>query len=810
MNDRLTKIWATATKVHKSRVVLRLLLLLPPLSASPAVAAPPATTTTLVVTSGGNAVTTVASGAVVTLTATVQAGSSALTTGQVNFCDASAPYCTDIHLLGTSQLTSAGAATLKFVPGIGSHSYKAVFLGTVEYALSTSSPSMLTVTGTHPSTTTVASSGAAGNYTLTATVVGINGQAAPTGTISFVDTSDANAILGTAELGSSVAGWSFPNLLSPVGEPSLPAPVPVTVPYGSLIIAPGDFNGDGIPDILTADADWGNIIVMLGKGDGTFTTGWTLIGGGAGGPPAGPNGGLANLVVGDFNEDGILDFYVEYAFADDQLDEIALFTGNGDGSFKAAETSGLNGLIPVELAIGDFNGDGIPDLAINGFFDILGDPQLVNNIEIQLGGGAGDFFINSTESVAYFLVADFNGDGLSDLFEVIASGGVTVLLNNGDNTFTAAPNPPPAANLSGIIAGDFNGNGKTDLAMTNTAGNAVTVLLGNGDGTFSAGPAPTTGSNLFGLTIGDFNADGVSDLAVTNPTDATVIVLLGNGDGTFKQAAVTPSAGSNAYGLVVADFNGDGFTDIAYSIGSGGNGYQPQSLDMISVQLTQLTQTVTATAMGISAVGSGTHQVDASYAGDSNYSASTSTTVGLTAVSPPAVAISATNSGLTISSPGGMASDTIQVSSTNGFSGTVSLSCKVTFTGAGSASKPPTCTLTPQQANVTASSPLTATLTIATTAASSYLKPYGIWQHTAEVLAAMLFLGFLPLRRPKGSRWLLLILLAIGCAAIGCGGGGGGTQPPPVSGTTQGNYTVVVTATSAAITGSTMISLNVQ
>ena len=81
-----------------------------------------ASTTTLTVESGGSAVTTVASGSVVTLTATVQAGTRAVTTGQVSFCDATATYCTDIHWLGTAQLTSAGTAVLKFRPGIGSHS----------------------------------------------------------------------------------------------------------------------------------------------------------------------------------------------------------------------------------------------------------------------------------------------------------------------------------------------------------------------------------------------------------------------------------------------------------------------------------------------------------------------------------------------------------------------------------------------------------------------------------------------------------------------------------------------------------------
>src|SRR5258708_24257337 len=97
-----------------------------------------ASTTTLAVTSGTSVVSSVASGSPVTLTATVRAGALALTPGQVNFCDGSAAFCTDIHLLGTAQLTSGGKAVLKFLAAAGNHSYKAVFLGTNAYAGSSS------------------------------------------------------------------------------------------------------------------------------------------------------------------------------------------------------------------------------------------------------------------------------------------------------------------------------------------------------------------------------------------------------------------------------------------------------------------------------------------------------------------------------------------------------------------------------------------------------------------------------------------------------------------------------------------------
>ena len=172
------------------------LLLLPCLVFSGVLAAagPPATTTTLAVTSGSGAVATVSSGTMVTLTATVKAGSVPVKTGQVNFCDASAKFCTDIHLLATAQLTSTGTATFKLRPGIGSRSYKAVFAGTPSYAASASSASPLKVTSAaakSATSTSIAETGYAGNYTLTATVTGTKGTLARSTTVILVAESPA-------------------------------------------------------------------------------------------------------------------------------------------------------------------------------------------------------------------------------------------------------------------------------------------------------------------------------------------------------------------------------------------------------------------------------------------------------------------------------------------------------------------------------------------------------------------------------------------------------------------------------------------
>jgi hypothetical protein len=228
---------------------------------------------------------------VVRLTATVTAGTTALTTGQVNFCDATATYCTDIHLLGSAQLTSGGTATLKFRPGIGSHSYKAVFLGTNTYAGSSSSAAALAVTGTtgpFASATMVAQTGSWGNYSLTATVTESGGTVSPTGSVSFLDTSYGNALLGSAALGPSVAGWTWVESNTP------------TLGFNPYTVAVGDFNGDGIPDVAVANPGGGTVTILLGKGDGTFTVGASV--------PAGPS--PMSVSVGDFNGDGKEDLVV--------------------------------------------------------------------------------------------------------------------------------------------------------------------------------------------------------------------------------------------------------------------------------------------------------------------------------------------------------------------------------------------------------------------------------------------------------------------------------------------------------------------
>lgn len=583
------------------------------------------TSTTLAVTSAGAAVTTVKAGSVVTLKASVRAGSTGLKVGQVEFCDATAKFCTDIHLLGTAQLTKAGTAALKFRPGLGKHSYKAVFLGTEAYSGSSSSASALGVTGSLGSfgtSTEITGSGVWGSYTLSGTVSEVGGAAAPTGTVSFLDTSHGNAVTATGTLGASTPGLAWVN--SQTLAESYPG-----------IFAVGDFNGDGILDFAVPGSS--ALTVYLGNGDGTFTATTPLST-----TNVNPNG----IAAGDFNGDGIADL----AISNTSTDTVAIFLGHGDGTFTQETLSASTGPDPAGLVVGDFNGDGIADLAVanenNG---------ASSTVTLLLGKGDGTFTAVPTSSQAgagaYAIVAaDFNGDGKTDLaITAEQDETLTILLGNGDGTFVAAASPAVTYYCTTIALADLNIDGKPDLVVGCSNGGLVAVLLGNGDGTFSAAPPVPVDLDLQpnAIVIQDFNGDGIPDLAVLEANSTSkVAVFLGNGDSTFARTPVSPAAGYFPLGLTTADFNGDGRPDLAIF----SNSYTGSL-----VYLTEPTESATATA-DVSLPLAGQHLIDAAYSGDANYTASVSASTPLWGVPPMTVTtLTLTSNGTAVTSvkPGG-------------------------------------------------------------------------------------------------------------------------------------------------------------
>jgi len=582
-------------------------------------AQPAASTTSLAVTSGANAVTSVSAGTVVTLTASVVSNSLPVTPGLVKFCDASAAHCEDIHIVGTAQLTSAGTAVIKFRPGLGSHSYKAVFAGTIRTASSTSATATLTVTGPPRTATAITQSGSVGDYTLVATVGGL-ASSGPTGTVSILDSSDGNAVRGTAELSASTPGLSFLNSSNPA-----------TGQY-SYSIAEGDFNRDGIPDLAVTNTANNNLTILLGDGSGGFTPT-------AKSPVTGAN--PFSVAAGDFNGDGILDLAVANFDYSGAVTTTTILLGNGDGTFTAAPASPAEGANAGFIVTGDFNRDGILDLAVLN----IPPNSAPGTVTILLGHGNGTFSPAASspatgDSPYALAIGDFNGDGVQDLAVTNYIGKtVTILLGNGDGTFTpTAVSPATDSNPTSIAAGDFNGDGILDLAVTNYGTSGVTILMGNGDGTFTRkASSPATGSNPCSVAIGDFNGDGIPDLAVANNGGKDLTVVLGNGDGTFTATPAGAQFRSNPQFVAAGDFNGDGRTDLAVAVA-----YPSADGDLVMLLAENQTATVIVSGIAVAPPATGTHAVVASYQGDSNNAASTSPAIGLTAAKGiPAVSVAA-------------------------------------------------------------------------------------------------------------------------------------------------------------------------
>ena len=191
-----------------------------------------------------------------------------------------------------------------------------------------------------------------------------------------------------------------------------------------------------------------------------------------------------------------------------------------------------------------------------------------------MGNGNGTFqtaqnFDTGGMLSAAVVVGDFNRDGKLDLAVASeSSASVSVLMGNGDGTFQTARNFAVGGSPVSLAVGDFNGDSKLDLATANVFSDTVSVLLGNGDGTFQTAQVLAAGGGPNSVAVGDFNGDGKLDLAVANQfvgitgQNGNVSVLFGNGNGTF-QSPQSFAAGAEPASVVVGDFNGDGKPDLA-------------------------------------------------------------------------------------------------------------------------------------------------------------------------------------------------------------------------------------------------------
>jgi hypothetical protein len=251
---------------------------------------------------------------------------------------------------------------------------------------------------------------------------------------------------------------------------------------------------------------------------------------------------------------------------------VSAMLGNGDGTLKAA-TSIAIAEGAQNIVLGDFNNDGMLDAAVAAFGSIGGSDA--GGVAVLLGNGDGTFRPPATLSAGsarplWVATADLNHDGNLDLVAVMGSpthsiqaAQLAVFLGNGDGTF-AAPlvmDLNVKVSLVGAVAiGDLNGDGIPDLAVSSDR-NGADILLGNGDGTFREIAQPATDQSLTGVALADVDGDGILDLLILTDDGA---FLPGNGDGTF-QAEQHVSSGLSPVAMAVANISGSSTPALIYA-----------------------------------------------------------------------------------------------------------------------------------------------------------------------------------------------------------------------------------------------------
>jgi len=309
----------------------------------------------------------------------------------------------------------------------------------------------------------------------------------------------------------------------------------------------GDLDGDGKLDIVTANDATDDLTILLGDGKGNFTvkTNYSI-----GTVPQG-------LAMGDFNGDGIPDLVASRTYGNATI----FLRGLGDGNFAPATYQNINASAAIgQVVVGDFNNDGRLDFVAELF------PV---GLSASMGAGDGTFsnaapnFLSSDKSIA---TADFNKDGKLDIAIPYSSGKrVSILLGNGNGTFGNATNfsvpSGPATYLMCIATADLNNDGNPDLVTADqSATNGLTILLGNGNGQFTVKTNYALGSEVTCVAIADLNRDGIPDIAAGVPGNA-VCALPGNGDGTFGPTNRFATA-ETVDGIAIGDVNKDGQMDI--------------------------------------------------------------------------------------------------------------------------------------------------------------------------------------------------------------------------------------------------------
>jgi hypothetical protein len=386
-------------------------------------------------------------------------------------------------------------------------------------------------------------------------------------------------------------GRSVARTFSPIQDKRKPQSTPIIfgppvtdgAGPGLITLAIADVNGDGKLDIVTIDTCGTSsycLGVLLGKGNGTFrqVQSFNLPGFGI----------FPTAALADVNKDGKIDLIIGWTNATTFEGLAAVYLGNGDGTFQAPQTYISGGYYAGSVAVADVNGDGNPDVLVaNGcsMTDEACDVLTGGSIGVLLGNGDGTFdqvvtYYSGGAGAGPVVVADVNADGHPDLIVLNGcfspgagcqnqgdSGGVGVLLGNGDGTFWPAVTFDTVGyGPVSMAVGDLNGDGKPDVLVSSQCAGTnfpycgdqppiLSALLGNGDGTFQNALITSAATLSVGngpLALADLNGDGKLDVAGGG------LIFLGNGDGTFQPSLPLGATGPT----YVTDLNRDGKPDL--------------------------------------------------------------------------------------------------------------------------------------------------------------------------------------------------------------------------------------------------------
>ena len=332
-------------------------------------------------------------------------------------------------------------------------------------------------------------------------------------------------------------------------------------------IALADVNGDGAPDLVTANGNSANISVLAGDGTGAFDAALNFA---TGAYPV-------SLAVADIDGDGDADIVTANAANRD----LSILRGDGSGQFAAPQSLSVGpNAEPFALAVADATGDGHPDLVTaNAGLDgtEFPPPELPGSVSLLVGDGAGGFAaaiqlaVGPGEGRAHAIaVGDITGDGHPDIVVSRSNANAAdVLAGDGAGGFASAVSLPTSVGPAPVALADATGDGELDIVVGNAVSANVSLLPGDGaggvgfDGNFAAGRYPHAVSAI------DFNADGHPDVATANATSNDVSVLLNDGSGGFAGEVRYP-ADASPTGITSGDVNGDGHPDLLVANLGGG------------------------------------------------------------------------------------------------------------------------------------------------------------------------------------------------------------------------------------------------